>query len=263
MNNIMKPSPHKIIRVIRETSAEFTFRVECEDEIRHGQFYQLSIPKVGEAPISVSGKGDGYVEFTIRKVGRLTNGIFGLNEGDYLFMRGPYGNSFPVEQFENKPLVVICGGTGMAPVKTMLNHFYNNDSIRKSVHLISGFKDASCALFNEERAKFEDKFECVYTLDHSEADGFRKGLVTEFIKDVPFGSFGSDYNVVIVGPPMMMHFSALECIKQGVPEENIWVSFERKMSCAVGKCGHCKINETYVCLEGPVFNYSKAKTLFD
>ena len=87
-------------------------------------------------------------------------------------------------------------------------------------------------------------------------------MVTKYIPDVPFDTF-EDYNVVIVGPPPMMRFSALECMKCGVPPEKIWVSFERKMSCAVGKCGHCKINETYVCLEGPVFNYTKAKELFD
>lgn len=264
MNNIMKPTPHKILKVIRETNAEYTFRVACDLPTKHGQFFQLSIPKVGEAPISVSGKGDGYVEFTIRKVGRLTGGIFGLGEGDYLFMRGPYGNAFPVEQFENKHLVVICGGTGMAPIKTMLNHFYNHPKIRKSVHLIAGFKDESCALFNEERAKFAEVFDTIYTLDNAEAPGFEKGMVTVHIPKIPFESFADvGYHVVIVGPPIMMHFAALECVKCGVPEENIWVSFERKMSCAVGKCGHCKINETYVCLEGPVFAYPKAKALFD
>ena len=123
MNNIMLPHPHKILKIMKETKAEYTFRVEYEGETKHGQFFQLSIPKVGEAPISVSGKGENYVEFTIRKVGRLTDGIFGLGEGDMLFMRGPYGNSFPVEQFENKELLVICGGTGMAPVRTTLNYF--------------------------------------------------------------------------------------------------------------------------------------------
>ena len=87
-------------------------------------------------------------------------------------------------------------------------------------------------------------------------------MVTAHIGKVPFADF-EDYNVVIVGPPVMMHFAALECLKSGAQEEKIWVSFERKMSCAVGKCGHCKINETYVCLEGPVFNYTTAKDLFD
>ena len=82
MKNIMLPSPHKIISVLKETKAEYTFRVEYDGETDHGQFFQLSIPKIGEAPISVSGKGNGYVEFTIRKIGRLTDGIFGLNAGD-------------------------------------------------------------------------------------------------------------------------------------------------------------------------------------
>ena len=93
--------------------------------------------------------------------------------------------------------------------------------------------------------------------------GWETGLVTTHISKVPFDSFGDDYAVIIVGPPVMMHFCGLECKKLGIPDEKIWVSFERKMSCAVGKCGHCRIDETYVCLEGPVFNYTVAKDLLD
>lgn len=262
MNDLMFPYPHEILKVMKETSAEYTFRVAYDGVTEHGQFFQLSIPKVGEAPISVSGKGDGYVEFTIRKVGRLTEGVFSLRPGDTLLMRGPYGNSFPVEQFEGKPLVVVSGGTGMAPVRTLLNHFFDHPEICRDVHFIAGFKDLNSVLFTEELEKFKTKFHTTPTLDSDTAEGFATGMVTKHIPNVPFASF-EDYNVVIVGPPVMMHFAALECLKQGVPEEKIWVSFERKMSCAVGKCGHCKINETYVCLEGPVFNYTKAKALFD
>lgn len=262
MENIMLPHPHRILKILKETQAEYTFRVACDLPTKNGQFFQLSIPKIGEAPISVSGKGDGYVEFTIRKIGHLTEGIFGLGEGDTLFMRGPYGNAFPVEQFEHKHLLVVCGGTGMAPVKTTLNHFYDHPEICKSVNLIAGFKDIDSVLFTEELEKFRQKFNTIYTLDNSEAPGFRKGFVTEYVKEIPIQEW-DDYNIVIVGPPAMMNFTAKACLANGAKEENIWVSFERKMSCAVGKCGHCKINETYVCLEGPVFNYTKAKTLFD
>ena len=87
--------------------------------------------------------------------------------------------------------------------------------------------------------------------------------MTKFIPEIPFDTFGGNYAVIIVGPPVMMHFAALEALSCGVPEEKIWVSFERKMSCAVGKCGHCRIDETYVCLEGPVFPYTVAKNLLD
>ena len=262
MENIMLPKPHRVLSVQKETKAEYTFRVAYDGTPRHGQFFMLSIPKVGEAPISVSGRGEGYVEFTIRKVGRLTDGIFGLNAGDTLFMRGPYGNAFPVEQFEGKDLVVICGGTGMAPVRTTLNHFYAHPEVCRSVHLITGFKDPDSVLFTEELEKFSARFHTIYCQDNTEAPGFHKGFVTNYIKEVPFGSF-EDYNAVIVGPPAMMRFSALECMKQGADAEKIWVSFERKMSCAIGKCGHCRIDETYVCLDGPVFPYTKAKNLVD
>ncbi len=262
MKNITLPSPHKILRIVHETKAEYTFRVKCDDAVNHGQFYVLSIPKIGEAPISVSAQGEGYVEFTIRKVGKLTDGIFGMEEGDTLFMRGPYGNAFPVEDFKKKPLVVIAGGTGMAPVRSMLQYFYAHPEEAGEVYLIVGFKDRDAVLFEEDLARFREKFHTVYCLDNMEAEGFSKGFVTGYVKEVPFGTF-EDYNVVIVGPPAMINFTAKECVKNGVTEDKIWVSFERKMSCSVGKCGHCRINETYVCLEGPVFNYTKAKELLD
>ena len=89
------------------------------------------------------------------------------------------------------------------------------------------------------------------------------GFVTEFVSKVPLKEFGEDYEMVIVGPPPMMKFTGLEAVKCGAKEEKIWVSFERKMSCAVGKCGHCRIDEVYVCLDGPVFNYTQAKNLID
>lgn len=262
MGNITMPSAHKILQVIQETTAEYTFRVACVDKVGHGQFYVLSIPKVGEAPISVSSHGDGYVEFTIRKVGRLTNGIFGLKAGDPLFMRGPYGNGFPIGHFKGKHLAVIAGGTGLAPVRSLLQYFYTHPKEAESVSLIAGFKDVNAVLFKDDLDKFRDAFNVTYTLDNEDAPGFQKGFVTSFIKDIAFDTF-LDYNVVIVGPPVMINFAAKECMANGVAEEKIWVSFERKMSCSVGKCGHCKINETYVCLEGPVFNYTKAKTLLD
>ena len=269
--NIMKPEPHRILKIVQETKAEFTFRVEFSEPGAFGQFCMLSVPKVGEAPISISGTGDGWVEFTIRKVGRLTDGVFELREGSMLYLRGPYGHPWPVEEFEgpDQHLVVISGGTGLAPVRTMLNHFCEHPDKIASVHLIAGFKDLSGVLFDEDRARWAaaEKFRTIYTLDEGAPEGaeaaFETGMVTAHIDRIPFVDFGGNYHVAIVGPPPMMHFTALACLKRGVPEDRIWVSFERKMQCAVGKCGHCKINETYVCLEGPVLHYPKARTLFD
>ena len=126
-----------------------------------------------------------------------------------------------------------------------------------------GFKDENSVLFKSELELWKEKFNTIYTLDKGERDGFENGLVTKHLSKLPLNSFKDNYEVIIVGPPMMMKFTALDFIKLGVPEEKIYVSFERKMSCAIGKCGHCRIDETYVCLEGPVFNYTKAKSLLD
>lgn len=261
--NVLTPIPCEIISVTKESNSEYTFRVSTDIVPEHGQFLQLSIPKIGEAPISVSGFGDGYLDFTIRAVGKVTDEIFSLEAGDKIFLRGPYGKGWPVEKFKDKNLIIVAGGTGVAPVRSMIDKFYKEDGYVKSLNLIFGFKDENGILFKPELDKWRERFNTIYTLDKGEKEGWETGLVTTYLDKLPLKEFGDNYEVVIVGPPIMMHFTALDFLKLGVPEEKIWVSFERKMSCAVGKCGHCRIDETYVCLEGPVFNYTKAKTLLD
>ena len=263
MNNIVKPVACKILDVKKESLHEWTFKVATDIKPSHGQFLQLSIPKVGEAPISLSSLGDGWMDFTIRSVGKVTDVIFQKKPGDTLFLRGAYGHGWPVEKFQGKHMVVITGGTGLAPVKSMLNMFYDNPDYVKSVHLICGFKNEEGIIFKNDLEKWKEKFTTIYTLDRYHKEGWNTGFVTEFVSKVPFSEFGEDYEVVIVGPPPMMKFTAIEAEKCGVKDENIWVSFERKMSCAVGKCGHCRIDEVYVCLDGPVFNYTQAKYLVD
>ncbi|MCD8364513.1 MAG: anaerobic sulfite reductase subunit AsrB [Clostridiales bacterium] len=261
MDNITLPSPHRIIEIVLETGTEHTFRVEWHGTpVRHGQFFMLSIPRFGEAPISVSAQGDGYVEFTIRKVGKLTDGLFGLYADDMLFMRGPYGNAFPIDDFKGKHLIVISGGTGLAPVRSTIQYFYDHPDEILSVHTIHGFKDQAAVLFKDDLKKFREAEKIDVNVY---APGFRRGLSGEFLPKIPFAEWGDDYNIMIVGPPAMFRSAAQACLDFGAKEERIWVSFERKMACAVGKCGHCKINEHYVCIEGPVFNYTKGKELID
>lgn len=264
MENPMRPSPCKILDIKKETDLEWTFKVEIDKTPNHGQFMQLSIPKVGEAPISVSAYGEGWMDFTIRAVGKVTDGIFDLKPGDTLFLRGPYGNGWPFEeQFRGKHLVFAAGGTGLAPVKSMLNVCFNEEDAAKSVTLIAGFKNEESIIFSDTLEQWKSKFTTFYTLDRDKIDNWNVGFVTEYVSKVDFDSFDGDYEMIIVGPPAMMKFTAQAAMKCGVPEEKIWVSFERKMSCAIGKCGHCRIDEYYVCLDGPVFNYTIAKDLVD
>jgi len=272
MNNIYMPSPYKILDIQQVTNIEWLFKVEFDraDEINYGQFIQISIPKVGEAPISVTefNSEEGWIEFLIRKVGKVTDVLFDLKAGDTLFLRGPYGNGFPFdEKYRDKHLVIVAGGSGCGPVRSMINAVHKKFESVKKMELILGFKDTNCIIFKDEIGSWQKENNLVLTVDKMcEGDscdlGVNEGLVTQHVNKLDLSDI-DDLEVVIVGPPMMMKFAAMEFEKHGVPEEKIWLSFERKMSCAVGKCGHCKINETYVCLEGPVFNYTKGKKLLD
>ena len=230
MTNPVQPQACEILSVKKESRHEWTFRVATDAKPAHGQFMQLSIPMIGEAPISVSAQGDGWLEFTIRSVGKVTNVIFEKEAGDTLFLRGPYGKGWPVEQFRGKHLVVITGGTGLAPVRSMLNMLAADPGFAKSVHLISGFKNEDGIVFHSELEAWREKFSTIYALDNDAKEGWRTGL---------------------------------ELMNNGVDAEKVWMSFERKMSCAVGKCGHCRIDEVYVCLDGPVFPYTVARDLVD
>ncbi|WP_230197607.1 hypothetical protein [Thermoanaerobacterium xylanolyticum] len=180
-----------------------------------------------------------------------------------MFIRGPYGYGFPVESFKNKNVVIDAGGTGLAPVKSIINRYCKNPKEIKKLNILVGFKSPKDILFEDEIKKWKEKFDVLLTVDNGDETWTGNiDLITKFIPDLNIES-PDDTIVIVVGPPMMMKFTCLEFLKRGIPEVNICVSFERKMSCGIGKCRHCKINETYVCLEGPVFNYTKSKQLLD
>lgn len=261
--NYMKPTPSEILQVRHETNLEYTFRIKTDVQVKPGQFMMLSIPMVGEAPISVSDEEIGWLEFTIRKVGKVTDAIFEKEAGDFLFLRGPYGNGWPMEKIQGKNLVVIAGGTGVSPVRGLLNYCVRNRNFVKNVAVILGFKSQEAILFKEDLAKWEKNFTTWFCLDNEEIPGWHKGFVTGYVKEIPVATYGLDYAAIVVGPPPMMKFTGIEMIKDGFNINNIWMSFERKMSCGLGKCGHCRIDEYYVCVDGPVFPYKIAKDLVD
>ncbi len=261
--NVLSSVPCEIISIKEENAHEYTFRIDTDITASHGQFLQINVPKFGEAPISVSGMGYGYLDFTIRAVGKVTEELFRLHAGDTIYLRGPYGVGWPFDKFQGKNLVIIAGGTGVAPIKTMVDAICKDKSYVASLNLLFGYRDENCILFRDDLAKWKTEFNTTYTLDNGIVDGFEQGMVTKHLDKVFKPEFGDKYEVIVVGPPAMMHFTCLDLVKMGIPEQKIWTSFERKMSCAVGKCGHCRINEVYVCSEGPVFNYTVAKDLLD
>ena len=257
------PFASEILEVIRHTDIEYTFRMAFKGDVKPGQFFEVSIPKYGEAPISVSGIGNGFVDLTIRRVGKVTNEVFEHYMGDSLFMRGPYGNGFELDDYKEKELVVIAGGTGVSPVRGVISYFAEHQDERKDMTLIAGFKSVNDILFESDFAVWRDKMNLILTLDSGEETAEHKiGLVTKHIPDLKLQDVKKAV-AIVVGPPAMMKFSVKALLERGFLEKNIWISHERKMCCGLGKCGHCKIGDTYICLDGPVFNYSKGKTLID
>lgn len=263
MINHYIPGLSTINEVIKHTDMEYTFRMTFEGEVKPGQFFEISIPKYGEAPISVSGIGEGTVDFTIRRVGKVTNEIFENYAGDRFFIRGPYGNGFDIENYKGKELFIIAGGTGLSPVKGVVDYFATHTNEAVNTTLIAGFKSPSDVLFKEDFKFWKEKLNVIQTVDTA-SEGYEGpvGMVTKYIPDLQIKNIDNTA-FICVGPPVMIKFTVMEILKLGIPEKNIWISHERKMCCGLGKCGHCKIGATYVCLDGPVFNYVDGKELID
>ncbi len=264
MENAYMPFPSEILDIIQHTDIEYTFRMAYKGDVIPGQFFEVSIPKYGECPISVSGIGEGFIDLTIRRVGKVTDELHTFLPGQKFFLRGPYGNGFDLDNYKNKELIVIAGGSGLAPVKGVVDAVCSAQDRVKKFQLLAGFKSPSDILFRPDLKKWADQgLEIRLTVDGADAS-YRGnvGLVTEYVPDLEITCM-DDLEVLVVGPPLMMKFTVMALLEQGIPEEKIWVSYERKMHCGLGKCGGCKMDDTYICLEGPVFNYTDAKKLFD
>ncbi len=262
-NNEYIPFLSEIKDVIKHTDIEYTFRMTYKGNVKPGQFFEVSMPKYGEAPISVSGIGEDTVDLTIRKVGKVTDEVFELYKGDNLFLRGPYGNGFDVELYKGKELVIVAGGTGLSPVRGVVDYFATNTDQAKATTLITGFKSPDDILFRKDLENWEKKINLILTVDSDPKNtGNKVGLVTQYIPELKLED-KTKAVAVVVGPPMMMKFATKSLIDAGFAAENIWISYERKMCCGIGKCGHCKIDDQYVCLDGPVFNYVHGSKLLD
>ena len=157
----------------------------------------------------------------------------------------------------------MAGGSALAPVRGIVEYVYQNPNKFNNFNLIVGFRTINDALFKDDLKRWTEKLNVIVTVD-KETEGYDGpvGLVTKYIPDLKIEDV-DNFSCAVVGPPMMMKFTVGEFLKRNVAEENIWVSYERKMCCGLGKCGHCKMDESYICLDGPVYDYSKAKTLID
>ncbi len=205
--NEYAPFLSEIKEVIKHTDLEYTFRMAYSGDVLPGQFFEVSIPKFGEAPISVSGIGDGLIDFTIRRVGRVTNEVFERYIGDSLFLRGPYGNGFNPEDYHDRELVIIAGGTGVSPVRGVVQYFASHPEKADNVTFIAGFRSPRDILFVSDFKRWEESINLILTVDDNEGDDkYKAGLVTAYIPELQLMD-KSRAAAIVVGPPAMMRFS--------------------------------------------------------
>ena len=147
-------------------------------------------------------------------------------------------------------------------LRGVISYFGEHPDEVKKLHTILGFKSPADILFRDDLKNWEQQMDLILTVDSSDVPFYRTGLVTKYIPELELDNI-HETAAIVVGPPVMMKFAVAELLKLGMKEEQIWISQERKMCCGLGKCGHCRMNDTYICLDGPVFCYSEGKKLFD
>ena len=271
IESIYLPTLAWISKVEPMTATEKFFTVELPrgQSLGHkpGQFVQISLSGIGEAPISISSspsRSNGKFEMCVRKVGDVTSALHNMKEGAQIGVRGPYGRGFPVEQFEGRDILVAAGGLSLAPVRSVINQIFDNRKKYGRFIILYGAKNPGELLFQEERDEWKKRsdVEFLETVDKGTPEwAGNVGVITTLFPKITV----NPRNTVAIteGPPIMYRFVLMELLGKGIPEDQIWVSLERRMKCGVGKCGHCQLDHFYCCQNGPSFSYAEIKGVME
>jgi sulfite reductase subunit B len=270
-NNPYRPIETEVLDVITETPTIKTVIMKPKEEIsfKTGQFVELTIPGTGEAPFTPSSRPwiKDKMEVTVMQVGKVTERIHQLKKGETVGVRGPYGNGYPLGEFLAKELLVVGGGCGFAPLRSLMYEILKKSKEFKKLFFRGGCKTPKDFLYKKETAEWakRDDIDVVLTVDtldggNGEWKG-KVGLVTTVLDGIKIDK--KNGIAVVCGPPIMMKFTTKKLIEVGFKDANIYLSMERNMSCGIGKCGHCRIGPYYVCKDGPVFRYDKVKDFPD
>jgi NAD(P)H-flavin reductase/formate hydrogenlyase subunit 6/NADH:ubiquinone oxidoreductase subunit I len=262
------PKLGTIIKKVPMTVSETLFEIRLDDglELGHkpGQFVEVSVFGIGEAPISLSSsptKKETF-ELCVRKLGNVTTKLHQLNVGDRVGIRGPFGNGFDADSLKGKDLLFIAGGLGIAPLRSLFNYVLDNRKEYGRIFLLYGCKEPKELLFGDELVSLSSRKDVEFkpTVNWCPENELWTGNIGVITTLIPQVSFDPEKTIAILcGPPVMYKFVIADLKEQSVPDDHIIMSLERRMKCGVGKCGHCQINHIYVCKDGPVFNYSKIK----
>ncbi len=274
MRNIYLPHLMVIQDIIEETPDTKTLRLHFKDEamrenftFRAGQFGEYSVFGVGECTfcIASSPTRKGYIECSFRKVGRVTSALADLDVGDVIGFRGPYGNSFPIEEMKGKDIIFVGGGIGLPPLRSLIWNCLDLREDFGKITIIYGARSVADLVYKRELAHWEERadVQLVKTVDPGgqtpDWDG-KVGFVPTVLEEVapsPENSY-----VVTCGPPIMIKFVLEALHRLGFSDDQVITTLENKMKCGLGKCGRCNIGDVYICKEGPVFTAAQVKKMY-
>jgi len=269
-NSIYLPEVATLLRKEQLTPFDSFFEFELKGRsLGHlpGQFAEISIPGIGEAPISISSppSEEKTFEMVIRKVGSVTTAIHALEKGDKVGLRGPFGTSFPMENLKRKNLLFVTGGIGLVPARSAIKYALDHRADYNNIWILFGCKDPTQRLFIEELAQWAKRDDIVFYESVDRCDGTdwqgHVGVITTLLPKLERVVDPLTTYAIIVGPPVMYKYVILGLHDLEFQEDHMIVSLERRMKCGVGKCGHCQMDNIYVCQDGPVFNYNDIKHL--
>lgn len=275
MNNISfdkqdlyNPIMSEIVKVETLTALDKRFEIVLPEKmiLGHlpGQFVEVSIFGYGEAPISICSSPTKMpcFDLTVRNTGKLTDKMHGLKEGSRLGIRGPFGNGFDIDSFKGKDILFIGGGIGLAPLKSLIDYTIAKRKDFGRLIVLYGTKNPTEILFKEDIKIWQDMTDVEFDMTVDRPDQYwkgKKGVITTLIP--PLDLDVENTIAAVVGPPVMYKFVVMALKGKRLPDDNIYLSLERRMKCGVGKCGHCQINSLYVCQDGPVLHYPQIKKL--
>ena len=260
------PMPVTLAEVKTFTPKERFFRWQLPRtvEVKAGQFMQVGIMGLGEAPISItSGPGTcDRLDMCVRNVGDVTGALHQLGVGRTVWMRGPFGNGYDLTKCEGQDVLFVAGGLGLAPCRSFIAGALNHRAKYRNVTILYGARTPADLLFREDLEEWSARKDSRLLTTVDKNDGTwhgHVGLITTLFRKITIDPTST--TVFIIGPPVMFKFAVIEVLALGVPENRIYCSLERRMKCALGVCGHCQIREVYVCQEGPIFTYQRVKRL--
>jgi len=269
-DRLYAPHPARILRIEKLTDLETLFEVELagKRELNHqpGQFVQVSVFGYGEAPISVSSSPArrGSFELCVRNMGGLTAALHRFGPGDTIGIRGPFGNGFPMHCMQKMDCLMVAGGIGMAPLRSVIQTILADRDQYGRLIVLYGSRTPGDILFTDEIASWQadSRNEILVTVDR-EAPGWdgHIGVVTTLFPLVKVNP--KAVATALCGPPVMYRFVLAELNAMQVPERQIFLSLERRMKCGMGKCGHCQIDDRCVCTDGPVFTAEEVRSIHE